>query len=189
MRKDLTINKTQISDWIENQNSEIIQQTEHALEQYARCFQETPPLDLKNRILEQISVLNAGRQIIDLKNPPLLTEKSNLLDWTLALKGIEPPKDFEDIHLEPIHQDDKVQLFVAWVRNKVPEEIHHDMLESFMILEGSCICHIKDQNGNCREVSMIAGDYITMQIGEEHDIEVSSEKPTKAILQWLKIAA
>lgn len=189
MRKDLTINKTQISEWIENENPEIIQQTEHALEQYAACFQETPPVGLKNRILEQISGLNAGRQIIDLKNPPLLTEKSNLLDWTLALKGIEPPKDFEDIHLEPIHQDEKVQLFVAWVRKLVPEEVHHDLLESFMLLEGSCTCHIKDINGNTRQVFMNAGDFITMQIGEEHDIEITSEKPTKAILQWLKIAA
>lgn len=189
MRKDSTIDKTQISVWLENQPPEIIQHTEYALEQFASCYQEIPPLTLRNRILEQMRVLNAGRQLIDLKNPPLLTEKSNLSDWTLALQGIEPPSDFEDIHLEPIHQDEKVQLFVAWVRKMVPEEVHHDLLESFMILEGSCTCHIKDIHGTTRQVFMKAGDYITMQLGEEHDIEVTSEKPTKAILQWLKIAA
>lgn len=189
MRKDSTIDKNQISVWLENQNPEIIQHTEHALEQFASCYQETPSLPIKNRILDQIANLNAGRQIIDLRNPPLLTEKSNFYDWNLALKGIKPPTDFEDIHLEPIYQDEKVQLFVAWVRKMVPEEVHHDLLESFMILEGSCTCHIKDIHGSTREVNMVAGDYITMQLGEEHDIEITSEKPTKAILQWLKIAA
>lgn len=189
MEQDLNIDRKKISEWIENTDSALIQQTESALEQFAHCFQLTPSTQVRMNILSTISDLNASRQNIDLKNPPLLSEKSNLLDWTTALKGIEPPNAYNDIHLEPIHQTDTVQLFVAWVRKMVPEEVHHDLLESFMILEGSCICHIKDINGKERKVSMKAGDYITMQIGDEHTIEVTSDKPTKAILQWLKVAA
>ncbi len=33
------------------------------------------------------------------------------------------------------------------------------------------------------------GDFITMQIGETHDLVITSRQPAKAILQWWKLAA
>ena len=36
-------------------------------------------------------------------------------------------------------------FFVRFCRNIVEEEVHHDLLESFLILEGSCECHITNE--------------------------------------------
>jgi mannose-6-phosphate isomerase-like protein (cupin superfamily) len=122
-------------------------------------------------------------------NPPLLSEDSNLYDWLLATKDMQPPADFENIYLKPIKKNEQVEMYVAWVSKMVDEEVHNDLLESFMLLEGTCTCHITDPQGNLKIVNMQAGDYITMQIGETHDVHITSEKPAKAVLQWLKIAA
>ena len=58
-----------------------------------------------------------------------------------------------------------------------------------MILEGSCVCYITDQEGTTRTVRLGEGEFITMQLEETHDIHVTSEKPAKAILQWYKLVA
>ncbi|MBK8504236.1 MAG: cupin domain-containing protein [Saprospiraceae bacterium] len=64
--------------------------------------------------------------------------------------------------------------------------MHHKVIESFLILEGTCECHITSEGGSTRTIRMRVGDFITMPLGETHDIWVTSGEPTKAILQWLK---
>ncbi len=192
MKKEHHINREEIANWLEETSKEQIQITENALNTLAKSQAILPSPKIKSRILEKLKDLNQKRREqgpIDLLNPPLITENSNLQDWLLATKNMHPPADFKDIHLEPIKSDQNVDMFVAWVSKMVPEEIHHDILESFMLLEGSCTCHITDPNGNTRLVHMQAGDHITMNIGETHDVIITSEKPAKAVLQWLKLAA
>jgi mannose-6-phosphate isomerase-like protein (cupin superfamily) len=186
------LTKKDISGWIDPLSSESVDSTEFALNVFAKSQAILPPTALKNKILNNISQLNQKRKQqgpIDIANPPLLTEDSNLYDWMLATAHMNPPENFENIHLQPIKSDDSVQMFIAWVSDMVPEEVHHDLHESFMIIEGSCTCHITDEAGHTRIVHMQAGDYITMETGETHDIRITSTKPTKAVLQWLKLAA
>ncbi len=188
--KDIT--KIDIKSWLENPSDNVVDKTEQDLELFAKSLSIQTSDSLKSGILNQISALNTKRKLqgpIDIKQPPLIDEYSNLEDWLVATKDIHVPKNFEDIHLEPIFSNNKVEMFVAWVSKMVPEEVHEDLLESFLILEGSCTCHIKDQKGVSRIVKMQAGDFITMNTGETHDIIITSEKPTKAVLQWLKLAA
>jgi mannose-6-phosphate isomerase-like protein (cupin superfamily) len=75
------------------------------------------------------------------------------------------------------------------VKEMVDEEVHYDILESFVLLEGSCECHITNEKGETRIVRMGQGDYISMKLGETHDIVITSSKPAKAILEWRKLAA
>jgi mannose-6-phosphate isomerase-like protein (cupin superfamily) len=197
LKKKYDISKDTIGEWIAEDSEtkpsgEVILQTEDALVAYTSAHSLAPPAALRDKILQKISTLNAQkneRRPLHLDNLPLLDRTSNWLDWKEVIEGIAPPEDFENIHLHPLESNEKRELFVAWVKEYVEEEVHHDLLESFLILEGSCECHITDESGNTRVVRMGAGDFITMQIGETHDIRITSLKPTKAILQWEKLAA
>ncbi len=192
MKKEKNITQEDIKHWLEDYNEEQVIETENALNAFAKSWAVVPATDIKNKILTKLASLNQKRKaqgVIDISNPPLISEDSNLEDWLLATKDMQPPADFKDIHLEPIKSDSNVKMFVAWVTKMVPEEVHHDLLESFILLEGTCTCHITDPMGNTRIVNMQAGDYITMKTGETHDVCITSEKPAKAVLQWLKIAA
>jgi mannose-6-phosphate isomerase-like protein (cupin superfamily) len=167
-------------------------QTELALQRFAEAHAQKPPLSMRDKILGKIQKLNTqaqNRQKISLDAVPLLTVDANWLDWQEAVAHISPPDDYEDVHLEPIREDDAVQIFVAFVKEHIDEEVHTDLMESFILLEGSCECFIKNEDGTQRIVHMREGDRIEFQLGEIHDIYITSAKPAKAILQWLKLAA
>lgn len=169
-----------------------IEQSEDTLIAYARIHAVAPPLSMRDKILgkiQKISDQQVNRHSFTLENAPLLTLESNWLDWVEAVKGINPPNDFEDVHLHTFRNDNVAEMHLAWVIEEVPEEVHHDVLESFILLEGTCECHILNEDGSQRTVRMREGDYISFKIGEVHDIQITSSVPAKAILQWLKIAA
>lgn len=172
------------------ENSDIIA-TEEALLAFSAGYALTPPPTLKNKVLEKLNLLHKQskeRQQLDLHNLPLLQATSNWFDWKEVVKDIEPPDDFDDIYLHTLELNDTRELSIVWVREYVPEEIHENLLESFLILEGSCECEITAPNGNTRMVRLGEGDFITMQTGETHNIKITSQIPAKAILQWLKVA-
>ena len=167
-------------------------QTEDALINFAKAHSKTPPEALREKLLGKIAALKAQKnnhQRFDLNNLPPINPSSNWLQWEATIAGISPPDDFENIHLHPLESNEKRELFVAWVKEYVEEEVHFDLLESFLILDGTCECHITDEKGKTRVVRMCQGDFITMQLGETHDIIVTSSKPAKAILEWKKLAA
>jgi mannose-6-phosphate isomerase-like protein (cupin superfamily) len=169
-----------------------VEQTEAALLAFAELHAVKPPLSMRDKILGNLLKLKSledNRQPFTLDNLPLLTPDANWLDWEAAVKGIEPAPDFEGVYMHLLENNEKRELNLAWVQYEVPEEVHHDVLESFILLEGTCECHIFEENGHCRVVKMRTGDYISFKIGEVHDIQITSAKPAKAILQWLKIAA
>ncbi len=144
---------------------------------------------LKTNLLDRISGLEAAVPVIDLANPPRLEASLNRTAWARAAAHITQPEDLENVHLHPIKDADGVQMFVAFVRSEVEEEVHHDLLESFLILEGSCECLVVDVQGRERTVRLEAGDDISFRIGETHTIFITSARPVKAILQWAAIAA
>ena len=180
------------NDDVDNPSLKEIEQSEEALMAYARLHAVAPPLSMRDKILgkiQKISEQQVNRHSFTLANAPLLTPEANWLDWVEAVKGIMPPDDFEAVHLHTFRNDDVAEMHLAWVIEEVPEEVHHDVLESFILLEGTCQCHIINEDGSVRIVRMREGDYISFKIGEVHDIQITSSEPAKAILQWLKIAA
>lgn len=197
MKKKHDILIDQIRDWLKESPTDTpseqeIRQTEDALLAFAKAHEETPPAELRSRILEKLHKLNHQknhRQALDLNNLPLLEASSNWLDWQQAVACIEPPEDFEGIHLHTIESNEQRELFVVWVKDYVEEEVHYDLLESFLILEGTCECHITNEAGQSRTVRLGQGDFISIELGEKHDIRITSLEPTKAILQWKKLAS
>ena len=191
LKKSSTILKENITEWLQGEpivESEI-ELTEDALIRFAQEHAAPPSGSLRKSILSKLSrfnLANENRSILDLKNLPLLDENSNWLDWEETVKDIMPPENFGELHLHPLESNDERQLFIAWVRSFIDEEVHHDLIESFVLLEGSCECHITDTDGSARVVRMGVGDFISMMPGQTHDVVITSPEPAKAILQWVK---
>lgn len=197
MEKNFDITRDEIRDLLtENPDTpaspEAVSQAETDLAGLAQDYSLAPPPALRNTVLDKIRQLNEQkkqRRKLDANNLPMLDESSNLLDWQEFTQNITPPEDFEDIYMHTLEENEHRELFVAWVKEFVPEEVHHDLLESFLILEGSCTCYITGIDGNTRTIRLGEGDFFTMQIGEHHDLQITSSKPAKAIIQWKKLAA
>lgn len=195
LKKKNDILKSDISQWLEDNSSPTgieIQQTEDAILRFAAAHAVSPDPGLKNKILDKIKALNSNknnREPLSLDNLPILDQRSNWMDWQEVVKGINPPKDFDGIFLHSLESSPRRELFVAWVKEYVAEEVHTDLIESFILLEGTCECRITDANGNAHVVRMAAGDFITMHTGETHDVIITSLEPAKAILQWMKLSA
>lgn len=194
MKQKREISKDDLRSWLEpDASDELLNQTEADLIRFAALHAVDPNPALRQTILDKISrlkrqALESGT--IDLSNPPLITPESNYLHWQAATSAILPPAAWDEIYMHPIRSDETVDLFVIYVSHLVPEEVHHDVLESFLLLEGSCQCNITDEAGNTRTEYYSAGDYIAFAHGEVHDVRITSaERPAKAILQWLKKAA
>ncbi len=155
MKKLRNIDQKEINSWLDVNSNDQVQATEDALNSFAKSNAILPSQEIKNKILLKLASLNKTRReqgTIDINNPPLLTENSNLQDWLLATQHMQPPEKFDNIHMVQIKQNEQVEMFVGWVSEMVPEEVHDDILESFMILEGSCTCHITDPKGETRIV-------------------------------------
>lgn len=195
LKKKNDILKSDIRQWLEDTPSPSefeIQQTEDAILRFAAAHAVTPDPGLKNKILDKIKALNFNknnRKPLSLDNLPILDETTNWMDWQEVIKEIHPPEDFDGIYLHSLVSSPQRELFVAWVKEYVAEEVHTDIIESFVLLEGTCECHITDVDGNARVVRMAAGDFITMRTGETHDVIITSLEPAKAILQWMKLSA
>lgn len=195
--KQYDITRKEIAEWYAdpadtNRNEASLTQDEDALICFAEAHALNPAPLLRTAVMDKIRALNqqkSDQQTLDLTRLPLLDASSNWLEWKEVVADIAPPDVYEDIHMHPLESNEQRDLFVIWVKEFVPEEVHHDILESFMILEGSCVCYITDQEGTTRTVRLGEGEFITMQLEETHDIHVTSEKPAKAILQWYKLAA
>ena len=169
-----------------------IQQTEDALNRFGAAYAVHPDEGIREKFLNKIRSLNSfkkNQRVLTLDNLPILDASSNWMEWQKVVSDIKPPENYEGIHLHTLESNDQRELFVAWVKEYVEEEVHTDLIESFILLEGTCECHITDAQGNARVVRMGVGDYITMQIGEIHDVIITSLEPAKAILQWLKLSA
>jgi mannose-6-phosphate isomerase-like protein (cupin superfamily) len=193
---DITIES--IRSWLKQEghaepSDEAVKQAEQALLLIAQANAIEPPLSLRSRILEKIERLKEQTKTfasIDIEHPPLIHPDSNWLDWQAATQHIQAPEDIDNIHMHPLRSDDTADMFVVFVQEFVPEEVHHDVLESFLLLEGACVCTVTDETGHTRREYYSQGDYISFKHGEVHDVQIlSTVHPAKAILQWLKKAA
>ncbi|MEO5907077.1 MAG: cupin domain-containing protein [Saprospiraceae bacterium] len=173
----------EVSNGVEPLNIE----SETVFIRFAEAHAVVPPVVLKNTILQKIETFRTAenhRQVLNIESLPLLDSESNWLDWQSCVQHISPPEDYDGVFLHSLEASPQRDLFVAWVKEFIEEEVHHDLVESFIVLEGSCECNITEADGNTRVVRLTAGDYLEIPVGESHNIIITSLQPVKAILQW-----
>lgn len=112
--------------------------------------------------------------------PPLLNTDSKIIDFKewISREDMLLPDDFEDMYAKIIGYTPQVTTAIAWIKKMTPFEIHHNELERFLIIEGTCDISIGED-----VYHMVAGDFIAIPLYIGHSLMVTSDIPCKVILQ------
>jgi mannose-6-phosphate isomerase-like protein (cupin superfamily) len=157
---------------------EAIEATEAALLRYAA---EAPNPALRHRLLNTLHTL-ASEPAIDLANPPLLSQHSDLVAWSEAVQGLTPKTTVNGLPIRVLRFTPQHQLCVAWVSDDLVEEAHRtdEFRESFFILEGACECEL-----GSTLVRLQAGDYLDVPANTPHTIRHTAPQLgyVKALIQ------
>ena len=153
---------------------------ESALENYAHINAIPPSKKLEREITEIVNNLSI-EQHISFEQLPRINEYSNYLNWLPLIEPIKPNKIDDGIFNKVLQHNEQITQVLVISEINIPEEIHDDELESFLILEGNCECIV---SGKSR--FMGPGDFMAIPLYEPHDVIVKSKQVT-AILQRVKI--
>lgn len=138
----------------------------------------TVPSGLRGRVLaaverQQQEEIKSGRF-------PLLHAGSRAQDLAPWLDRPEftCPKDVGEFHAVEIERTPDRETVVIWLTAEHGEEVHVDVVERFLILEGTCDVRVGD-----KIMSLVAGDVITIPLYVVHSVRVTSVVPCKALIQ------
>ena len=155
-----------------------------ALEAYGSFYGVAPDITLKPAIFSTIDFIERMKNGEIAVHPPVLTNNSAIIDYQ---EWINRPdmvlgNDFEGLFAKVIAHNKTMSMAIVWLRDGSPMETHYDVLESLLIVEGSCTVSIEEENFYLK-----AGDIIHIPLFKKHIISVTSSIVCKAILQ--RIAA
>lgn len=152
------------------------------LERVALEFGKNAGPGSKGRFLANIDAEREEELAKD--TPPILNANSKAEDykrWT-DLPENQPPPEFDNLFYIPISQTEEGASIIVWIKDHVPEEVHNDSIEKFLVLEGSCEITFGGEM-----YSLKAGDYLSIPLYHPHVVNVTSEITCKLIVQ--RIAA
>ncbi|MEP7196488.1 MAG: cupin domain-containing protein [Saprospiraceae bacterium] len=157
--KEISLLANQYPD-IQSEINQII----HSMQSFTNAEAVNP--NLKAKIMEAL-ISEADAIRLDLNNLPLLHKESDLKAWNISIEHFEAPSDINAIHVEPIYESDKKEVFLMWLDTVITEEAHDDdgFTESFLILEGECEC-----NFDGKVLRFKAGDYFEVPAKSKHTI-------------------
>lgn len=141
-------------------------QIELAFEKFAATKAMAPNGHIKQRILNALDFTEPG---FTLDNLPATNKYSSYKSWLSVVKHLIPSQPFDDFFALPLRSNDKIEQTLVITKVNVPKEIHNDVIESFFILEGSCVCSVDNQTFN-----LSAGDFLEIPLHAEHDVVLSS---------------
>jgi mannose-6-phosphate isomerase-like protein (cupin superfamily) len=137
---------------------------ELAIERMASINAITPKAALKQQI---INLIITNDQAITLDNLPATNKYSNYQTWLNAVEHLIPNEPFDDFFACPLQHNDKIEQTLIVTKLGVPEESHGDVIESFFILKGQCVCTV----GN-HTYTLGAGDFLEIPLHTEHDVKL-----------------
>lgn len=155
-----------------------------ALNGYTEEAQMTPPADVKDALITGWDELAAAESEESKTVPAVLSGVSTLEDYTAWIESeeLQPPAEYDNLFFIPFQQSERGITAMVWMKEGSPAETHHDLIEKFLIVEGSCEIEVE---GKIHVLS--AGDYLSIPLHLEHTVTVTSDIPCKILLQ--RIAA
>ncbi len=163
---------------------EEIEGIRNAIEEYAKQNAIAPDPTIKPFLMAMIDYTERLKNGEQPSFPPVLNESSKVSDYDEWVKKTDSnlPEDFKDFHAKIIGYTPEVTTAIIWIKDMAPQEVHHDEIEKFLILGGTCDITISG-----KVHSLKAGDYLSIPLYKKHDVRITSSIPCKAILQ--RIAA
>jgi len=154
---------------------------QNSLEQYAEVIAKFPPIKIKNTLFSKLDEL-AKESSLSIDNLPLLSENSDHKSWLKLVKTMIPPTLEEEMYIKILRKDQHALQSIVWIKNEYPDEVHDNLKESFIVLEGECECHIGG-----RIIKLGPGGFIDIPLYEHHDVKVI-KGPVLAVVQRVKVA-
>lgn len=150
------------------------------MEKYAASAAVRPPVYMKEKIKKTISDLEK-EQMMDLQNLPLISRFSDHKNWLRLVSNYIPEELEKGRFVKSLRRtDDLIQMLLV-SSTEFEDEIHDDLHESFLILEGKCKCTV---DGDV--YYMEAGDYTEIPLHAIHKVEMVSPRVV-AILQRVAV--
>jgi mannose-6-phosphate isomerase-like protein (cupin superfamily) len=154
---------------------------QNALEQYAVAVAEYPSPRLKNNLFDILDNL-AKEYSLSAENLPLLSKYSDHKNWLKLVKPMLPASLEEEMLIKILRNDEEALQSIVWLKNEYPDEVHDNLKECFIVLEGECECHI-----GSKVIKLGPGDFLDIPLYEHHDVKVI-KGPVLAVVQRLKVA-
>ncbi len=151
-----------------------------SLEQYAMANAVNPGKDTKKKILDLLDNLWL-EETKKIDNLPLINKYTDYKNWLHIVKPLLPEKLKGEMFVQELRNDAKVFQSLIWTTVDVPDEVHNDVLESFIILEGRCRCYIEDT-----VTELGVGGFLEIPMYKHHNVKVL--EPVLAVLQRVKVA-
>lgn len=137
-------------------------------EQRSRANAITPPIHLQEQIWAKLENLNKEKAI-DINDLPLINEYTDHKNWLSLIKPLVPSEITEDQTFLVLRDTPKiVQMFVI-SKTDIDDEVHDDLHESFIILEGECECTVGED-----VFRLSAGGYASIPLHLPHSVKVLS---------------
>ena len=157
---------------------ERIERAREAIEDMVWHYRVTPRKSLREKVLSTMKKALHAEQ--ESGRPPILHEGSTPKEFTpwLDVPGYVRPAEAESFHLIDLDISDDRRTGLVWLKQGYPSEIHSDVVERIMIVEGTCIVSLGDLR-----VPLSTGDVITIPMHVEHSVEVTGQHWCKAIVQ------
>jgi mannose-6-phosphate isomerase-like protein (cupin superfamily) len=150
------------------QLKEELRMLQDILHKYLRNKPEASA-ELKERIwatLQNISL----EKYMNLQHLPLINKYSNHKSWMDAVSPLLPKKLKAPFYARPLTNTKGVTQVLIMSGIDIPDEVHEDELESFILLEGECECHVGE-----RIIKVSAGGYLEIPLHQHHDVKILSE--------------
>ncbi|RNL52161.1 cupin domain-containing protein [Pedobacter jejuensis] len=170
--ENLRLNSSEVND--------EINKIELFFEQHA--LQHSVPVSINTELkLQNLFHQLSSTGELNISNLPLIDENANYQDWFNLVENLIPINGVDGTFTHLLTGNEKVMQMLVVSEIDIKKEIHENELESFLILEGSCICTIDNS-----DFSMGPGDYMSIPLHKSHTVKITSLSVT-AILQHVAL--
>lgn len=155
-----------------------------AIEGYAELNGILPDPTIKPFLMATIDYSERIKNGETISFPPMINQHSSIADYKhwLNREDMVAPDFLPDMYAKIIGHTDKMTTAIIWLKQMAPQEVHHDEIEQFLIVEGSC-----DITIGTTVHQLSAGKMLSIPLHLPHFVKVTSAIPCKLILQ--RIAA
>jgi mannose-6-phosphate isomerase-like protein (cupin superfamily) len=131
------------------------------------CRRQAPDPALKETIWNLVE--NVNREEKGLEGLPVLNRFSERDTWLKMVQPFLPGKLEQDLFVRTIRDDAGCTQFVLWTKIDIPEEVHEDVQECFIVLDGKCECYVGDE-----VFRLSAGGFFEIPLHVPHRVKIIS---------------
>jgi mannose-6-phosphate isomerase-like protein (cupin superfamily) len=159
---------------------EEINEIRMSVDTYSDAKFSAPHPAVKTLLLATIDFMERLQNGEQPSAPPELNENSRVEDFSewLNRSDMVLAEDADDIYAKILGHTPEMTTVIAWIKDFVPDEVHDDQFEKFLIVEGSCEIITEKETYKLK-----AGDYFAVPLHCTHKLKVTSSGRCKAILQ------